>query len=57
MLCLDEVEECTSTILEDTANGLKIVLDIATGASPTKDIIDISKLVTDLDYPECSSWY
>ena len=57
MLCLDEVEECTNTILEDTANGMKIVLDIATGASPTKDIIDISKLVTDLDYPECSSWY
>ena len=56
LLCLDEVEECTAYILEDTAEGVKIVLDIAT-ANPFGTVIDTSKLVTDLVYPECATWY
>jgi hypothetical protein len=56
LLCLDEVEECTNYILEDTAEGMSIAWDIATG-SVAGGIIDTSKLVADLVYPECATWY
>ena len=41
-----------------TANIGMVVLDLALHPlSIGKDIIDISKVVTDFDYSECSTWY
>ena len=54
-LCLDEVEVCSESIVEDTANIGKLVIDIAIG-SASGTIIDISKIFSDYDYPECPSW-
>ena len=41
-----------------TANIGMVVIDLALDPFRVKnDIIDISKVVTDFEYPECSTWY
>jgi hypothetical protein len=41
-----------------TANIGMVALDLALHPfSIGEDVIDISKVVTDFNYPECSSWY
>ena len=51
-LCLAEGEECTSEILKEGKAAIKVAIAFATGQDKG-GIIDIAKLVKDLDYPNC----
>jgi hypothetical protein len=56
-LCLDEVEICTSTILEDTVNVGEVAFDIATHPLSEDTAIDIAKVESDFGWPNCPTWY
>lgn len=54
-LCLKEGETCTDSIVADTANIAKLLLDAATGAA-AGSVIDIATIAAGFVYPTCPSW-
>jgi len=55
-LCLDQYEECTASVIADTASIGSLIWDVATDPFSTKPIIDIATIAVSFGYSECSSW-